>query len=147
MFLMFLLKKGYNLKYKLILVKNMQINEPLDPETLRNLSRQDLVRYYASRGDANSVAYMTIDGALEKLPEAEQRRIVAQAYSESANLHDRMKAEGRYHIEEWRNPKLQEVGTTYSRDMRAIALEILFNPEGELLRKQLLKYNGFCKVD
>ena len=80
---------------------------------------------------------MARQGVLDELPEIEQRRLVAQAFSESAKLRDRLVSQGLYSEREWEDPELQEAGANFSRNMRAKALDILLNPEGKSLEDQL----------
>lgn len=100
------------------------------------LSELEKARYFASVGDSNTVRSMTLNGVLEILPEFEQRKIVAQAFTESANLRDKLASQGLYSKEEWEDSNLQEAGANFSRNRRAKAIEILWNPEGKSLKEQ-----------
>ena len=106
-------------------------------EDWNKLSRLEKARYFVSVGDPNAVRLMAREGVLDELPEIEQRKIVAQAFLESAKLRDRQASHGLFSKAEWEDPHLQEVGANFSSNMRAKAIDILYNAEGKSLIEQL----------
>ena len=115
--------------------------EGFDREEWKKMPRVDKARYFASQGDSNLVRSMALEGVLDELPEFEQRQIVAESFTESAKRRDRLASQGLYHKEEWKDPKLQEAGASFSSDQRARGLEILYNPEGKDLKVQLKEFS------
>ena len=111
------------------------------PENWKQLPDVEKAKYFASVGDSNMVWYMAEKGALNELPEAEQRQIVSQAFSKSADLRDKLASEGKYSKQEWEDQKIQEAGVNFSRNQRAKALEILLNPDGKDLKEQLREFS------
>ena len=83
------------------------------PENWKQLPDVEKAKYFASVGDSNMVWYMAEKGALNELPEAEQRQIVSQAFSKSADLRDKLASEGKYSKQEWEDQNFKRLVSTF----------------------------------
>jgi len=101
------------------------------------LSDVEKARVFAAEGNPNSVMSMIRRGALDELPEVEQRRLFAQSLTAAADIRDRHSSAGIYSTQEWTDVGLQEAGSFQSSRLRAKSLEVLLNPDGKNLVDQL----------
>jgi hypothetical protein len=98
----------------------------------RKISRAKLA---SEGGDPNSLSHYLQDGWLDTLPEAEQRRLVADALVNAAKTHNNCTM-GKYPDIAYTDQKMAELVATLSQELRARALDIRLNPEGNSLKEQ-----------
>lgn len=80
---------------------------------------------------------MVASGRLDGVPETELRDLVATSYETSARLREEHEAAGKYSVAEWTDHNLAETGSEHAQKLRARALEIKLNPNGEDLKGQV----------
>ena len=110
-----------------------------------SLSDQEKAKIFAENGDVNSVVSMVKRGEIDSLPEAEQRQIVANAFSNAARLRDKLAGEGQYSSVEFLDHNMAMAGANFSRNCRAQALDILLNPNGRILKDQTAEWDAAPK--
>ena len=88
-------------------------------------------------GDVNTLIYLVQEGALDDLPEAQQRGIVATGFNSAADLRDKQASQGLHPKASWEDPEFALATANYSSNQRARATEVLWNPEGVSLKEQL----------
>ena len=109
----------------------------VDAREWSTLSDEEKTKYFATVGDISTVMSLVKQGALDGLPEAKQREIVADALTVRADLRDEKAAQGIYLKVAWENPEMALFDANFSPYLRAKATEILWNPDGLDLKQQL----------